>query len=295
MDVQASRASSSAASTSSSHHSEEVLASASFMPRSALEASKLTPEIINCALPLVRELAQLYRVPLPKLALVPPCPGLTKVAWYSARTHVITLTADCKPRDLLGILFHEFNHIGQFKAIIAATLADARVSDAYDKKKQEFFKPMIEAVKEQQLDRVPLYVGIGRLFAASHLQVWQAQEIEARTMDIDEYMEMRAVYRNSLLELTATVSELDANLWWKERLREDSLAKLQKLDEKRCEIPRWALLTGLRNRFALWVEERRSARLLGEIDALSQVLARNLEDVAHRFSFPDAHPRAFDF
>ncbi len=147
MDVQASKARWSTASAGCFHHSEEVLASAYFMPRSALEAPKLTPEIMNCALPLVRELAKLYRVPPPELTLVPPFPWMAKAAWYSARSHVIALTSDCKPSDLLGILFHEFNHVGQFKAIIAATLADPRVGDAYRERKQEFFAPMIEAVK----------------------------------------------------------------------------------------------------------------------------------------------------
>jgi hypothetical protein len=276
-------------------HTEEVLACASFMPRAVLEAPKLTSELLVCAQPLVRELAQLYRVPTPELELFKSRPGVSKSAWYSPRSHVVTITSDCRPQDLLGLIFHEFNHIGQFKAITAAVLADPQVREAYRKSGQEFFPAMVEAVKEQQLDQMPLYVSIGRSFAASHLQVWQAQRIEAQTMDIDEYLEMRAVYRKSLLELTATISELDANLWLKERLREDCCAKLGELKEKRCEIPAWALCTGFQTLFSSWVEERRNLKLLREIDALSEELDRKMEEVVERFSARESEVQIFNY
>lgn len=295
MEVRATERQSGADRCISSGHTEEVLACASFMPRAVLEAPKLTSELLVCTQPLVRELAQLYRVPTPELELCKSRPCVSKSAWYSPRSHVVTITSDCRPQDLLRLIFHEVNHIGQFKAIIAAVLADPQVREAYRKSGQEFFPAMVEAVKEQQLDQMPLYVSIGRLFAASRLQVWHAQQIEAQTMDIDEYLEMRAVYRRSLLELTATISELDANLWLKEQLREDFVAKLGGLKEKRDEIPAWALFARFQNIFSSWVEERRNLKLLREIDALSEELDRKMEEAAERFSARESEVQIFNY
>jgi|GEM_PF-6235887 len=263
-------------------HSDEVLSCALLFPLSALKAPKITSAVLHSAEPLVEKLAQFYNVPVPRVELIEPLPWCRMGAWYSPREHVIGLTSDNMARQLPGLVFHEFNHIWQFKAIIAAQLVDPTVYNLLGEISQEFFEPLVEAVRSQRLAENSAFTTLGRKLAISHVELCRARQIESRTMDIDEYLEMREVYRRSLLELLANIPEIDVNVWLNERDLAESSREVQRLHEERLMLPAWSLLAAAGNRFATWVAERRCIKLIREIQVLVDELRAKVDEAVDR-------------
>jgi len=198
-------------------YSPDILACASLFPSLFQQMRGERIRSLEIFAPLIERLADIYQIARPTLGVLQPEDRKFGRGNYNQLLNEILLHPKLSPVLLIQTLVHECHHAFQASFAASAVLRDVEDGVRPEEALKLFAPTIVDAVRARGQHEEPARVALGRIVLDSNERVSAARQYGAITQDVDEYLEMQKIYRNSFEELCSTVAELQVAVWQAEQ------------------------------------------------------------------------------
>jgi len=198
-------------------YSPDILACTSLFPPLFQQMRGEKIRSLEIFAPLIERLAGIYQIAPPTLGVLPPEDRRSGRGNYNQLTNEILLHPKLPPVLLIQTLVHECHHAFQASFAASAVLRDVEDGVRPEEALNLLAPTIFDAVRARRQHEEPARVALGRILLDSNERVTAARRCGAITEDIDEYLAMQKIYRNSFEELCSTVAELQVGVWQAEQ------------------------------------------------------------------------------